>query len=328
MEIKARNANELFSEMFWKLKTCGVKAESRNGAVIRFPEPVLTHVMKPMERVLFHDARDANPIFHLIEPLWMLAGRRDVAFLQQFNSKIGRYSDNGYNFNAAYGYRMRAHFGMDQLVRVISELSSNPESRQAVVQLWCPEDLGKKTLDKACNMQLVFEIQDGKLNMLTINRSNDMWYGYAGANIVHFTVIQEFVARAIGVEIGVYRTVSNNLHLYTEMYPAGKYLVSPPYSDMYDLYTAYQAETYPIMKDDNWEEFLRDCEHFCNDPFEYREFYHPFFNDVAVPMAQVSKVRKEKTGTGFAQSDKIRAEDWRIATQQWIGRREEAKERK
>ena len=69
MEINVRNANEMFQEMFWKFKTSGVKTESRNGPVVRIPEPVLTRVSKPAERVLFHKSRNANHIFHLMEQI-------------------------------------------------------------------------------------------------------------------------------------------------------------------------------------------------------------------------------------------------------------------
>jgi hypothetical protein len=41
--------------------------------------PVVTCYSAPTQRVLFSPMRDANPFFHLMEALWMLAGRDDVA---------------------------------------------------------------------------------------------------------------------------------------------------------------------------------------------------------------------------------------------------------
>ena len=78
MEIIARNANDLFSNMLWHFKTSGVKSDSRNGPVLMINEPVLTRVNRPMERVLFFDGRDANPIFHLMESIWILADTRPL----------------------------------------------------------------------------------------------------------------------------------------------------------------------------------------------------------------------------------------------------------
>lgn len=327
MELVVRNVNQAFSELFWKLKVLNLKPEpTRNGPALVFPEPVITTYTCPLERVLFHPGRDCNPVFHLLESVWMLAGRRDVAFLEQFNSKIGQYSDDGKVFNAAYGYRMRHHFGRDQLTDIVSLLRKEPNTRQAVIQLWDPADLTKSTKDKACNMEVVFDNRGGRLNMTVLNRSNDAWYGAYGANAVHFSIIQEFVASAVGLRAGVYRQVSNNLHLYTELYDAKKYLTLPPDSEVYDHYSSGQVRPSPLMLDGDYKGFLKDCERFCEDPFNQEaEYIHPFIKHVAQPMAMVSRVRKIKAGDGRGFAAKIRSEDWRRATIEWIARREKLK---
>lgn len=325
MEITVRNVNEALPEALWKLKVMGVEEPSRNGPVLVFPEPVTTIYKKPQERVLFWGERDANPIFHCLESIWMLAGRRDVAFPQMFNSRIDQYSDDGKNFNAAYGYRWRHHFGFDQLKRVIEVLQHDRTTRQAVVQMWETSDLGKITKDKACNMQVIFEIRAGVLNMTVINRSNDIWYGAYGANAVHFSMLQEFVACAVGVPIGVYRQFSNNLHLYVDLYDAKKYIDCPPDPSDYDMY-GKGVVPLPIMEPkSDWETWLKDAEQFCDDPFTQRYYNHDFFADVAYPMAMVSKVRKSKSGDGMDWALRIEANDWQLATMDWIGRRESAK---
>lgn len=325
MEITSNNVNTLFSEGLWKLKVCGVGDTSRNGPVVRIPEPVLITLLKPQERVLFNAERDANPVFHIAESIWILAGRKDVAFLKQFNSTIGNYSDDGVVFNAAYGNRMRYHFGEDQLFGVINKLKTDPGTRQAVIQLWDPLDLNKKTLDRACNMQLVFDIQENQLNMLVVNRSNDFVWGCAGANAVHFSFLMEFVAAAVGMKIGVMRTVSNNLHFYKELYPKfNPLLENPPNPETYDQYLT-GVKPMPIMQGDDYGKFIDDCENFCNDPFAHPRYYNDFFSNVAYPMAMVSKVRKEKSGDGMKWVDMIEADDWRIATDDWVERREAAK---
>jgi hypothetical protein len=328
MEIYTDNANTLFSEMFWRLMASGVHAESRNGPVIKFNEPVLTTVARPLERVLFHEGRDANPVFHLMEAIWMLAGRNDVAFVQQFNSRIGQYSDDGAVFNAAYGHRWRQHFGTDQLVNVIKKLRADPGTRQAVIQMWDADDLMADTKDRPCNMQLIFEINEG-LNMTVINRSNDMWYGYAGANIVHMTMLQELVARAVDVPLGVYRTFSTNLHVYTELYDAESCINSPPSADDFNLYALGYVKPLPLMDNADYEGFLKDCESFCAHPFdEYAIYTHPFFMAVAHPMAMISRVRKSGAGTGQGWAARIKAPDWRVAAMSWINRRELQKQSK
>jgi len=324
MEITVRNVNQAFSQAFWLLKVGKYPVEqTRNGPVVAFPEPVVTTYKCPRERVLFHAGRDCNPIFHVLESIWMLAGREDVYFLQQFNSKIGQYSDNGSTFNAPYGKRWRSHFGQDQLVEIVELLRRDPNSRQAVLQMWDSDDLTKQTKDKACNMSIVFDCRGNKLNMTVFNRSNDLWYGAYGANAVHMSYLQEFVACALEMRTGDYRQVSNNLHLYTEMYPALQYVKNPPDSDDYDLYSRGEVRPQPLMLNADYKSFLRECEIFCEDPFDTEaEYEHPFLKHVVHPMAMASRVRKIHAGDGTGWASKIRAEDWRRATFSWIQRRE------
>ena len=162
--------------------------------------------------------------------------------------------------------------------------------------------------------------------MTVINRSNDMWYGCYGANAVHFSFLQEFIASAVGVPLGVYRQFSHNLHLYTELYDAKKHLANPPDVTAYDQYLT-GVKPMPIMQGDDYGKFIDDCENFCNDPFAHPRYYNDFFNNVAYPMAMVSKVRKEKSGDGMKWVDLIEADDWRIATDDWVVRRETAKQK-
>jgi hypothetical protein len=123
MEIKVRNVNEAFSDIFWKMKAMNLEPEqTRNGPAYVMPEPVTTIYTHPDERVLFNRKRDCNPVFHLMESIWMMAGRNDVAFLSQFNKNMVNFSDDGVTFNAAYGYRWRHHFGFDQIRAVIKTL--------------------------------------------------------------------------------------------------------------------------------------------------------------------------------------------------------------
>ena len=327
MELKARNVNVAFGEVFWRLRNHRNEIEqTRNGPVIAFPEPVITTYLYPNERVLFHAGRDANPVFHLMESIWMIAGRNDVAFLDQFNSRLRQYSDNGKTYNAAYGYRWRRHFDSDQLVDVIKLLRRDKNTRQAVVQIWDINDLVKKTKDKACNTQVLFDCRGERLNMTVFNRSNDIWYGAYGANAVHFSFLQEFVASSIDMRVGQYRQVSNNLHLYTELYDAKRYLDTPPDHELYDNYARGAVRPAPIMLNNDYNGFLEDCEKFCAQPYnQFARYNHPWFLTTALPMAMVSKTRRAGAGSGIEWAEKIQASDWRIATLEWIHRREAAK---
>jgi len=229
-----------------------VANDSRNGPVLKFVEPVTITFTCPWRRVLFNSKRDANPFFHLYEAMWMLAGRNDVKSLEHFASKIGQYSDDGRTFHGAYGYRWRSWFGEDQLLVIAGELTKNPTSRRCVLQMWDgmnesypeassrPRDYPMDSdlsvaigggKDVPCNTECMFQIRevtgtanfDGSparpqkyLDMTVINRSNDLVWGLLGANVVHFSYLLEYMANAIGVEMGNQIHFTNNLHIYTE----------------------------------------------------------------------------------------------------------------
>jgi hypothetical protein len=162
-----------------------------------------------------------------MEAVWMLNGRRDLRFPKFFNKRMAEYSDDTNILHGAYGWRWRHNFGYDQLADVITELRENSESRRVVLSMWDPiMDQMKTRKDVPCNTHAYFSIvkAQGKpqLNMLVCNRSNDLLWGMAGSNIVHFPILQEYVAAKLNIPIGVYSVVTNNLHVYTDTYPVDK----------------------------------------------------------------------------------------------------------
>jgi thymidylate synthase len=207
------------------------QTESRNGPVLRFTVPVITSWICPDQRVSFWDKRDANPFFHYMEAIWMLAGRDDVAFPSYFAKQIKQFSDDGETLNGAYGYRWRNFFdngNFDQLEDAIAQLKANPSSRRVILQMWHavadPQSAAEGSKDVPCNISVMFDAVNGKLNMTVVCRSNDIIWGATGANVVHFSILHEYVSAAAGLRAGTYHQVSNNLHVYTE-FPVSKPLL-------------------------------------------------------------------------------------------------------
>ena len=218
-EFVARNSNDMAFTVYNYLSQHGIEENSRNGKVLRLEEPCTMCYLRPWERGNFTPSRNSNPFFHVAEAAWMLAGRSDVAFLAMFNSNISQYSDNGVEFNAPYGFRMQHHFGHNQLLEALNILSTDPTSRQAVVQIWDHQDLVKNTKDKACNVSMVFSIVKRKVQLTVFNRSNDAVYGgVTGANPVHFSFIHQWFADQLDIPMGKLYFMSNNLHVYTDLY--------------------------------------------------------------------------------------------------------------
>jgi hypothetical protein len=323
--IQVRNVNEALTEGFWHLKTAGVTEESRNGPVVVSPGPVVTEYSHPWERVLFDPKRDANPVFHLMESIWMMAGAQDVKWLLPFNARFKEYAEPDGRVNGAYGHRWRRHFGTDQLELVIDELKTNPNSRQAVVQMWDPAyDLGIPRKDKPCNTAIYFDLRGGKLNMTVTNRSNDIVWGAYGANAVHMSVLQEVIASAVGADIGMYRQFSNNYHAYTDLPFVKENLQYPGAAST--LYETGAVSYYPLIQlNENWRDFLADCEEMVGrDPmypgsWAYRT---DFMSQVAETLRVMYARRKRGEGINAFFTAERMENDWFRAFKEWKERRD------
>jgi len=324
--INAENVNDAMGQGLKLIRAEGVALNSRNGMTLELPAPVATVYKNPGQRVLISAARDANPFFHLMESLWILAGRVDVKFLHEFNKNMVNFSDNGIDFNAPYGYRLRNYFGKDQLEYIISTLKAYPSSRQAVCQIWDVEDLDKLTKDKACNMSIVFRIRNGVLDMTVYNRSNDMIWGAYGANVVQFSMIQEYVAAWLNIPMGTYTQVSNSFHVYTSG-PGGDVFrrVLEGFNNNYNPYE-FVRNTYSMTHLD-MDAFEHDLKQFfyIYDNYGLEEigettyWRSQYFRTLILPVIYAYLVHKQH-GPELALKliPLIEADDWAMAVTDWL----------
>lgn len=160
-----------------------------------------------------------NPAFALAEVIWILNGRDDAGFLNYWNRQLPRFAGASATYRGAYGYRLRHHFGVDQIVRAARALSRNPTSRQVVLQIWdasldLPTDSGEpQDADIPCNVCSLLKVREGRLDWTQVVRSNDLLLGLP-YNLVQFTTLQEVLAAWIGVEVGEFNQISDSLHVY------------------------------------------------------------------------------------------------------------------
>lgn len=330
MEIIENNTNTLSNRVYPMLQVPqNVREESsRNGPVIRFKQPVSICLLRPWERVHFGERRDANPFFHLIEAMAMLAGCNSVALMCHFAKPMAAFSDDGTTYNAFYGTRARERWG-DQLAVVIQQLSESPFSRQAVVQLWDPADLTKSTKDKACNMSLLFWAGARGLSMTSFNRSNDaILGGVSGANIVHLSIFHEYVANCLGVSMCEWWHVSNNLHVYKEQ-PKWNAVKDERVPNLYDHRSwtlppllhnraKFDAQLHQLV-----QHMDRNHGQLKSIPMVIHEGTNePFLRHTVIPLWNAWQAHKRgKSEEVDAYLEAIISPDWKQACQDWILRR-------
>lgn len=198
----------------------GVHAQPGRGGPTKEILHAAITIADPMQRWVVSREPPLNVPFALAELVWNMTGRRDLAFLEFWNSKLPEFVGSGPDLHGAYGYRLRHHVGLDQLVRACEALSHNPNTRQVVLQIWdssidLPQSDGEPVdPDIPCNVISLPKIRGGKLQWLQIIRSNDLFLGVPH-DFVQFTCLQEIMAGWLGVECGSYNQISDSLHLYT-----------------------------------------------------------------------------------------------------------------
>lgn len=288
---------------------------TRNGEALVFQAPVtVAHVM-PYRRVLFDPVRDANPFFHYMEALWMLEGGQEVDFIGQFAKQIYEYSDDGQTLNGAYGYRWRYWWDYDQIEWIIWKLENDPNSRQLVLSMWDPEhDLQHASKDKPCNTHIYFRSVGGKLDMTVCNRSNDLVWGMLGANIVHMSILHEYVAHSAKLPVGTLYQFSNNVHVYKDW--VFKFSHSP--SRWYESNPALRRW---VFTDANLNRM--EVERFVNVGLDTDEQYTcRIIRDNAEPMLKAWIAHKEgDDNLALHHIDHIYDEDWQEGCRLWITRR-------
>lgn len=320
-QVSGDDINGLLQEACSQLRLCGQVEDTRNGPVVRFPGPLVTEWTNPRKRVLFSPLRDANPFFHLMESIWMLAGRNDVAFVSHYNKRIADFSDDGVKFHAPYGYRWRKHFHVDQLTECVNLLRSNPKDRRVVMAMWDPAyDLAVQGKDFPCNTTIYFSTLNHKLDMTVCNRSNDIIWGLYGANAVHMSMMMEIVACGADLELGTMYTLSNNAHFYPENF---KYALDDIADDEDTVFYLGERQYWNrlVNTPGSYELFLSDCHDTCH----AGRVVSPrtgFFRDTIEPMMRAWECHKNcNTGMAIRVASTIAAEDWKSACVEWLQRR-------
>jgi hypothetical protein len=339
--IRVTNVNQALARSLDLLDNVGVPRASRNGPVMVAPEPVAIRYDRPWERVLFSPLRNANPFFHFMESLWMLAGRNDLAFPAKFVKQIKEYSDDHTTLHGAYGYRWRNMLtGGDQLPKIVEMLRRNPDDRRAVLQMWsAPIDLAVKNKDVPCNTHVYFGIADGKLNMTVSNRSNDAVWGACGANAVHFAILQQFVADQLGCGVGWYEQISSNFHIYTDKYPRREWrdlMVDcyqhnyyDPESTLEESYEILDGSTsfkpVPMFGSTEPVPLVSALNDFCDKVVQGRvvvQTAYDVLDYAATPMYLAWLAMKDKNADlALHWCKEIKYLDWQLACKQWIMRR-------
>lgn len=222
----------------------GVRRKTRGNVCFELPEPAMFKISNPLVREITIPGRNWLKVLPYAESLWIASGRNDMAYISHYLPRMIDFSDDGVTMRGGYGPRYRDYNGgvadynietlnvrqkgsVDQLRYVVECFKADAETRRAVISFGDPmkDDFDKdgrlkKSKDIPCTRELHFIKQSGahKLDLIARMRSNDLIWGASAINIFNYTFMQEYVAAILGMDIGNYYHIVDNLHYYERHY--------------------------------------------------------------------------------------------------------------
>ena len=213
MKITKDSIDDVLRALYLRLMKSADRVTPTRGGT-REITGVLLELTNPRARISRAESRGKIRSC-IAEFLWYMSGKNDLDFIAYYLRQYREESEDGLTVYGGYGPRL---FGdgesENQIENVIGLLKSRPTSRRAVIQIFDSSDIaGRVRPEIPCTCTLQFLIREGRLELIVSMRSNDALRGLPH-DIFAFTMIQEVLARSLGVELGSYQHFVGSMHLY------------------------------------------------------------------------------------------------------------------
>lgn len=196
------------------------------------------------------------------ELLWFISGSTNKKVLQEKNVHIWDEwgDDETGELGPVYGHQWRAwddYDGghIDQLMNVIEQIKTNPNSRRLIVCSWNVAQIDQMGLPP-CHCFYQFYVSNGKLSLQLYQRSADLFLGVP-FNISSYALLLMMVAQVTGLEVGEFVHILGDAHIYLnhvdqvklqlsrETYPLPTMKLNPEIKDIRDFkITDFTLENY------------------------------------------------------------------------------------
>ncbi len=176
------------------------------GLPIRELLNVKLELTNPYRNILVNAKRSVKYRFMLAEWLWIWYGHDDVKTIAKYNPNIAKFSDNGIDFNGAYGKAVQPHW-----LRIVDTLTRDPASRQAVITIYKAPP--QETKDTPCTVSVQWIIRDKRLHCIVTMRSSDIWLGLP-YDVFNFTMLTNLLGAQLNLKMGTFWMNLGSSHLY------------------------------------------------------------------------------------------------------------------
>ena len=272
-------ADEIFIQNCRDILANGVWDTDQNVRP-RWEDGTPAHTVKKFGIVNRYNLQEEFPILTLRRTYWKTAvdellwiWQKKSNNIKDLNAKIwDQWADETGSIGKAYGYQLgvKHHYpegNMDQVDRVIYDLTHNPASRRIMANIYNFQDLHEMNL-YPCAYSMTFNVSGNTLNAILNQRSQDM-LAANNWNVVQYSVLTHMMAQVSGLEVGEFVHVIADCHIYDRHIPAVKAMLE---KDGFDA---------PEFKMDK---SITDFYQFTKDSFKMENYqFHPF--DFEIPMA-------------------------------------------
>lgn len=213
--VRMRFAGKTLDDVLWKVFPKLIASKNRvintRGATREIIGAVI-ELKQPRARLSRTETR-GKPFSCLGEFLWYLSKDNKLDFIYHYIQRYKDESEDKKTVFGGYGKRLFHQRRINQIDSVISLLKKNRNSRRAVIQLFNAEDIAQRAVEAPCTCTMQLLVRKRKLDLIVSMRSNDAYKGLPH-DIFCFTMLQEVMARTLGVDVGIYRHFAGSLHLY------------------------------------------------------------------------------------------------------------------
>jgi thymidylate synthase len=232
--IKAKKFEEVYGDILWNIQLKGEDVSPRG----RGTKEILGlefEITEPRHRFITFPSRNLSLFYCIGNFLWVMSQSDDLDFIQYYNPKGDMFSDDGKKLPGAYGKRIFDIDGINQYNRCIQELKLDPDSRRAIISIHMPQHDWRGVIDTPCTSDFQLFIRNGKLHMINHMRSQSaaMVMPY---DVFLMTMIQEYMANELNVELGTYKHYCGSIHYYSMELPLVNEILTEHPSD-FVMYT-------------------------------------------------------------------------------------------
>lgn len=153
------------------------------------------------------------------ELLWFIKGDTNVKYLQENGVRIwDEWARADGSLGPVYGKQWRQWENkegevFDQLMDVIQQIKTNPDSRRMIVSAWNVGELKEMAL-MPCHALFQFYVADGKLSCQLYQRSADVFLGVP-FNIASYALLTMMIAQVCDLKPGEFIHSFGDVHIYS-----------------------------------------------------------------------------------------------------------------